>query len=75
MSEHPSYSDFPYTYRWMNGGRQGQQCRLLAVGTMYACLIEFPDGFKMVSTVNALRGEVRGASDGEPAAQLSYAFK
>jgi hypothetical protein len=75
MSEYPSNSDFPYTYRWTNGGRQGQQCRLLAVGTMYACLIEFPDGFKMVSTVNALRGEVRGVSHGEPEVQLSYAFK
>ncbi|OAF13585.1 hypothetical protein AYJ54_43435 [Bradyrhizobium centrolobii] len=63
MNDGASCSHFPYIYRWTNEGRQGQRCRVLAVGTMYACLVEFPDGFKMVSTVNALREDTAVASN------------
>jgi len=62
MNEDASHDGFPYIYRWTNEGRQGQRCRVLAVGTMYACLVEFADGFKMISTVNALREDVSTAS-------------
>ena len=55
MTDSDRSFDFPYVYRWTNKGRQGQSCRVLVVGTLYACLVEFPDGFKMVSTVNALK--------------------
>lgn len=55
MTASDRFFDFPYVYRWANKGRQGQRCRVLVVGTLYACLVEFPDGFKMVSTVNALK--------------------
>jgi hypothetical protein len=33
----------------------GQRCRILACGTMYTCLVEFTDGFRMVTTTNALK--------------------
>jgi hypothetical protein len=72
MSEYPSRSHFPFTYRWNNDGRQGQRCRVLAVGTMYACLVEFPDGFKMVSTVNAVKKDILVASDADPARNPSF---
>jgi hypothetical protein len=32
----------------------GQRCRVLTCGTMYTCLVEFADGFRMVTTTNAV---------------------
>ena len=32
----------------------GQRCRVLTCGTMDTCLVEFADGFRMVTTTNAV---------------------
>jgi hypothetical protein len=48
-------TDFRYIFRWSREGRMGQRCRVLACGTMYTCLVEFADGFRMVTTTNALK--------------------
>ena len=44
-----------YEFRWNRLGRKGQTCKCLARGTMNSCLLEFGDGFKMVTSRNALR--------------------
>lgn len=44
-----------YIYRWNRMGRKGQRCVVLARGTMNSCLVEFMDGFKAVTSRNALR--------------------
>jgi hypothetical protein len=46
---------FPYYYAWNRMGRKGQFCRVLARGKMNSCLVEFEDGFKAVTSRNALR--------------------
>lgn len=35
--------------------RKGQRCRLLARGTLNSCLIEFEDGWKVVTSRFAIR--------------------
>lgn len=45
----------PYVYRWNRMGRKGQICRVLARGKMNSCLVEFEDGFKAVTSRNALK--------------------
>ena len=50
-----SVADFPYIYRWNRQGRKGQACRLLVRSTFNSCLLVFVDGFKMVTSRNALR--------------------
>jgi len=48
--------DFPYIYRWPQfPSRSGQHCRIVVCGTMYTCLVEFADGFRMITSVNLLR--------------------
>ncbi|MEZ2410489.1 hypothetical protein AB6806_27210 [Bosea sp. RCC_152_1] len=44
-----------YVYRWDRQGRKGQRCRVFARGTMNSVGLEFEDGFRMVSSGNALR--------------------
>jgi hypothetical protein len=44
-----------YIYRWNRCGRKGQRCRVLARGAMNSCLLEFEDGWKMVTSRNALK--------------------
>jgi hypothetical protein len=44
-----------YVYRWNRQGRKGYVCRVLARGAMNSCLVQFADGFKMVTSRNALR--------------------
>ena len=46
--------DFPYIYRWDRHGRKGQFCRVLARGKMNSCCVEFEDGYKMITSRNAL---------------------
>jgi hypothetical protein len=43
-----------YVYRWNRQGRKGYVCRVLARGSMNSCLVVFADGFKMVTSRNAL---------------------
>jgi hypothetical protein len=44
-----------YEYRWNRMGRKGQMCRVLARGKMNSCSVEFVDGFRAVTSRNALR--------------------
>jgi hypothetical protein len=51
----PSKKGLPYIYRWRREGRQGQPCRVLVRGNKNRCLVEFADGFRMMTSRNALR--------------------
>ena len=46
---------FPYVYRWDRRCKKGWPCKVTARGTMNSCRVEFPDGFVMVTSRNALR--------------------
>lgn len=52
--------DFPMIYRWGNNpvraARKGQRCRILCTGTKRSALVEFEDGFLMVTSVRAVMG-------------------
>lgn len=50
-----SQSAVTYIYRWDRHGRKGNRCRVFARGTMNSVGLEFEDGFRMVSSGNALR--------------------
>ena len=66
--QHPVIDDFPYVYRWDRQGRKGQFCKVLARGTMNSCLVEFEDGYRMVTSRNAIRK--RRAPEGRLSAKL-----
>lgn len=44
-----------YLYAWDRCGRKGQRCRVLARGKMNSCLLQFEDGWRMVTSRNSLR--------------------
>ncbi len=44
----------PYIYRWERQGRKGQRCMVTARGTMNSCCVEFEDGYRMITSRNAL---------------------
>lgn len=44
-----------YIYQWNRMDRKGQLCRVLVRGGRNSCLVEFEDGFKAVTSRNALR--------------------
>jgi hypothetical protein len=44
-----------YIFRWDRHGRKGEVCEILARGTMNSCLVQFEDGYTMVTSRNALR--------------------
>jgi len=48
-------AEFPYRYAWNRMGRKGQRCAVLVRGKMNSCAVEFEDGFKAVTSRNALR--------------------
>jgi len=48
-----------YLYRWDRQGRKGQACEVLARGTMNSCLVEFADGYRMVTSRNAIKKNPR----------------
>ena len=45
----------PYIYRGHREGRHGQRCRVLARGNKNRCLVEFADGFRLMTNRNTLR--------------------
>jgi hypothetical protein len=47
----------PYIYFWNRQDRKGQRCWMTARGTMNSCRLEFEDGFKMITSRNAIRRE------------------
>ena len=52
---------FPYRWRVKTRlpDRLGQACRVVVRGGMNSALVEFEDGFRVVTTRNALRKEPR----------------
>lgn len=49
---------YPYVWAWSSRplpSRKGQRCRVLARGTMNSALIEFDDGYQVVTSRNGLR--------------------
>lgn len=44
-----------YIYRWDRHGRKGQRCRLIARGKMNSICVEFADGYRMITSGNAIR--------------------
>ena len=48
--------DFPYVYRLDRQGRKGQVCKVLARGTRNSRLVEFEDGYRMVTSGYAIKG-------------------
>jgi hypothetical protein len=50
-----SVADQLYIYRWDRHGRKGQLCTCPVRGTMNSCLVVFADGYRMVTSRNALR--------------------
>lgn len=49
--------DFPYVWRVKTRlpERQGQRCKVTARGGMNSCRVEFPDGFKVITSRNYVR--------------------
>lgn len=46
----------PYIYRWNRQGRKGQPCDVeVRAKSMNSCLVRFADGYRMVTSRNALR--------------------
>jgi hypothetical protein len=48
---------YPYVWRWKTRlpERRGQRLRVLVRGKMNSCLVEFQDGYTVVTSRNALR--------------------
>ncbi len=46
---------FPLLFYWRRMGRKGQRCRVLVRGGMNSALVEFEDGYRVVTSRNALR--------------------
>lgn len=46
--------EYGYIFRWHRHGRKGQICRLICRGAMNSCLLEFEDGYRMVTSRNAI---------------------
>lgn len=44
-----------YVFRWNRCDRKGQRCRVICRGKMNSALVEFDDGWRMVTSRNALR--------------------
>lgn len=45
----------PYIYRWDRQGRKGQPCELIARGKMNSIEVRFADGYRMITSGNAIR--------------------
>lgn len=46
----------PHVYAWDRQGRKGHRCRvLIRTKAMNSCLVEFADGYRMVTSRNAIR--------------------
>jgi hypothetical protein len=44
-----------FIFRWDRCGRKGQRCKVLVRGALNSCLVMFEDGWKMVTSKNAVR--------------------
>lgn len=65
----------PYIYRWDRQGRKGQSCDvLIRTKVMNSCLVQFADGYKMVTSRNALMKN-RSAPNMTPASGAKGALR
>lgn len=48
-------TDWPYVFFWNRLGRKGQRCKVTARGKLNSCRVEFEDGFKVITSRNAIR--------------------
>ncbi|SOC43789.1 hypothetical protein SAMN05892877_111231 [Rhizobium subbaraonis] len=56
----------PYIFRWNRQNRKGQPCEVLARGTMNSCLVRFADGYRMVTSRNAImKNKAASCQEGE----------
>lgn len=44
-----------HIYRWDRHGRKGQACRVTARGAMNSRRVAFADGYRMITSGNAIR--------------------
>jgi hypothetical protein len=52
----------PYIYAWDRQGRKGQPCDVpIRAKAMNSCLVQFSDGYTMVTSRNAIRKNKAGA--------------
>ena len=56
-------TELPYIYRWDRQGRKGQPCNVTARGSMNSCRVEFADGYRMITSRNAIRKAATLAAD------------
>ena len=54
---------WPYIYYFNRQGRKGQLCRVLVLGKMNSCLVEFEDGYRMITSRTAIRRHPSRALD------------
>jgi len=52
-----SREEWPYVWFWRERlpERKGQPCRVLARGKMNSALVEFPDGYRVITSRYAVR--------------------
>ena len=48
-------TEFPYIYFWNRMNRKGQFCKVVVRGKRNSCLVEFEDGYRAVTSRNAIR--------------------
>lgn len=46
---------YPYLYYWHRQNRKGQRCAITARGKMNSIRVEFEDGYRMITSGNAIR--------------------
>ena len=63
-----------YIYSFNRQGRKGQLCRVLVLGKMNSCLVEFEDGYRMITSRTAIRRAAHAQRDTSPR-QTSSAVK
>lgn len=52
---HGAFPSMTHIYRWNRQSRKGQECRLIARGKMNSICVEFADGYRMITSGNAIR--------------------
>lgn len=62
----PACQPYPYRYRWDRCGRKGQRCRVTARGKLNSARVEFPDGFVMITSRNAIARAIAIAEGRKP---------
>jgi hypothetical protein len=56
-------TDLPHVFRWTRDGRRGQACRVLTHAKDGTCMVEFADGYRMVTYLKSLRRNVKKPGD------------